>query len=58
MIFFFKLGKRLINPPDNCLFSPRCPFVMKVCSERRPPEFLTAPGHRVACYNPVFHPEE
>ena len=40
----------LINPPDNCLFSPRCPFVMKVCTEKRPPEYLTAPDHRVACY--------
>ncbi len=40
----------LIDPPDNCIFSPRCSQVMPICREERPPEYLTSPGHRVACY--------
>lgn len=40
----------LIDPPDNCIFSPRCPHVMPICREKRPLEYLTGPGHRVVCY--------
>ena len=40
----------LIDPPENCNFSPRCPYVMKICREERPTEYLTATGHRVACF--------
>ncbi|MDO8634973.1 MAG: ABC transporter ATP-binding protein [Dehalococcoidia bacterium] len=40
----------LIDPPENCNFNPRCPYVMKICREKRPPEYLTATGHRVACF--------
>lgn len=40
----------LIDPPDNCIFSPRCSKIMDVCRQKRPPEFLTGPGHRAACY--------
>jgi oligopeptide/dipeptide ABC transporter ATP-binding protein len=40
----------LVDPPDNCLFSPRCSHAMPICREKRPPEYLTSPGHRVACY--------
>jgi len=40
----------LVHTPDNCSYSPRCPQVMDVCWSRRPPEFLTAPGRRVACF--------
>ncbi|MBI4289732.1 MAG: ABC transporter ATP-binding protein [Chloroflexi bacterium] len=40
----------LIDPPDNCNFNPRCPYVMKMCREVRPPEYQTAPGHRAACF--------
>ena len=50
----------LIHPPDNCNYSPRCPQVMDVCRSRRPPEYLTAPGRRVACFlyssYPVYTP--
>lgn len=40
----------LINPPDNCLFSPRCPSVMPVCREKRPPEFVISETQRAACF--------
>lgn len=40
----------LIDPPDNCIFSPRCPSVLEISREKRPPEFATGPGHRVACF--------
>jgi len=40
----------LIDPPENCNFNPRCSFVMQICREARPPEYLTAQGHRVACF--------
>ena len=40
----------LVDPPDGCRFSPRCPKVMPICRER-PPAFLEqAPGHHVACW--------
>ena len=38
------------SAPSGCRFHPRCPRVMPVCVERRPPAFETAPGHRVACW--------
>lgn len=40
----------LIDPPDNCLFSPRCPYVMPVCREKRPPEFVISSIQRAACF--------
>jgi oligopeptide/dipeptide ABC transporter ATP-binding protein len=27
----------LVDPPDNCLFSPRCSHAMPICREKRPP---------------------
>ena len=36
--------------PSGCRFHPRCLRAMPICSERRPPAFETAPGHRVACW--------
>ncbi len=51
----------LLHPPDNCSYTPRCPHVMEVCRRERPPEYLTGPGRRVACFlhtrHPVFSPE-
>lgn len=39
-----------IDPPDACLFAPRCPYAMKVCSERFPELRATDGSHRVACF--------
>ncbi len=35
---------------NQCKFAPRCPFVMPICRERRPPLFQVDNGHVVACY--------
>jgi oligopeptide/dipeptide ABC transporter ATP-binding protein len=44
----------MINLPEQCPFLPRCPKAISKCRmERRPLLEEMAPGHRVACYNPV-----
>ena len=49
----------LADLPEECAFLPRCPKAVSACrtSPSPPLEELT-PGHRAACYNPVYHPEE
>lgn len=39
----------LVNPPPGCVFHPRCPHVMDVCSAHRPPAFGRN-GHLVSCW--------
>lgn len=38
-----------LAPPEGCLFQPRCPEAMPVCSSR-PGMIATGPGHLVACH--------
>jgi oligopeptide/dipeptide ABC transporter ATP-binding protein len=52
-------------PPDlteltaECAFVPRCRKAVMTCrTTASPAPAEAAPGHRVACYNPVVHPEE
>jgi oligopeptide/dipeptide ABC transporter ATP-binding protein len=40
----------LRNPPPGCIFQFRCPHVMDVCLEVRPPLNEQKPGHHVACH--------
>jgi peptide/nickel transport system ATP-binding protein len=40
----------LVDPPSGCRFHPRCPRVMEICRENRPPLLQVEPGHFVACY--------
>lgn len=40
----------LIDPPDGCIFYPRCEWHMPVCLQKRPEEFVISGEHRVACY--------
>jgi oligopeptide/dipeptide ABC transporter ATP-binding protein len=40
----------LRNPPVGCKFVPRCPYAMKVCSEKRPILVEAKPNHKVACF--------
>lgn len=40
----------LLHPPTGCRFHPRCPHVMPICSERKPPLEPVAPDHLVACW--------
>jgi oligopeptide transport system ATP-binding protein len=45
--------RNMLSPPDSCPFAPRCPNVIQVCIEQRPPLDPVEPGHRAACFNPV-----
>ncbi|MBN1635609.1 MAG: ABC transporter ATP-binding protein [Deltaproteobacteria bacterium] len=39
----------LVNPPTGCVFHPRCPQVMDICTRQRPPAFQKN-GHQVSCW--------
>jgi peptide/nickel transport system ATP-binding protein len=39
----------LVNPPDGCVFHPRCPHVMDTCRRAHPPVH-DRDGHRSACW--------
>lgn len=44
----------LVNPAPGCPFAPRCPFALPVCRVQMPAlEAANAPGHQVACWNPL-----
>jgi peptide/nickel transport system ATP-binding protein len=40
----------LIKPPDGCRFHPRCPYVMPVCRQSRPPRTDLGNGHWTHCF--------
>jgi len=40
----------LINPPEGCIFYPRCQQHMPVCEKQRPQEVAVSGEHTVACY--------
>jgi oligopeptide/dipeptide ABC transporter ATP-binding protein len=40
----------LLNPPPGCLFSPRCPEAMNICSQVAPTWGEIRPGCWVACH--------
>jgi oligopeptide/dipeptide ABC transporter ATP-binding protein len=45
--------------PDECAFVPRCRKAVSACRTQPAPALAElTPGHRAACYNPVYHPEE
>jgi peptide/nickel transport system ATP-binding protein len=48
------LPPALIDPPQGCLFHPRCPHVMEICKQRTPELLEVAPGHLAACH--LHHP--
>jgi peptide/nickel transport system ATP-binding protein len=39
----------LVDPPAGCVFHPRCPQVMDICREERPPIF-EQDGHLAGCW--------
>ena len=39
----------LVNPPKGCVFHPRCPQVMDLCTKETPRQYTTG-GHMVACW--------
>ncbi len=40
----------LITPPTGCPFSPRCPYVMQICTEEASPTFEIDESHSSACW--------
>ena len=43
-----------LDPPAGCPFHTRCPrFLGDVCANTRPPEQVSATGHRIACHIPI-----
>ncbi len=49
----------LIDPPEGCIFHPRCERRMPICSQEIPPEVIISGEHIVAChlYSPPAHSE-
>jgi oligopeptide/dipeptide ABC transporter ATP-binding protein len=39
----------LVDPPEGCVFNPRCPHVMEICKNKNP-ELGKTTGHRAACW--------
>ena len=39
-----------LSPPSGCVFHPRCPMCMDVCSQEIPEEIEVEKGHRVRCF--------
>ncbi len=37
------------NPPEGCVFHPRCPRMSDACTRARPPLLEELPGHHAAC---------
>lgn len=48
------LPPSLLNPPEGCLFAPRCPSRMDICTQQVPPLIEVEPDHWAACH---LHPE-
>ncbi len=40
----------LIDPPEGCIFNPRCERRMPICSQERPEEVMVSGEHLVACH--------
>jgi oligopeptide/dipeptide ABC transporter ATP-binding protein len=43
----------MLQPPSACPFAPRCAYEVERSKEEVPRLVEVAPGHRVACFNPV-----
>jgi len=43
----------MLRPPAACPFAPRCAYEVDQSHREVPPLFEVAPGHHVACFNPV-----
>ncbi len=39
-----------LDPPTGCRFHPRCPHVMEICRQHKPPAYTLEEGHQVACF--------
>jgi len=49
----------LMDLPPECAFLPRCRKATVACRrEPAPPLEEISPGHRLACFNPIYHAED
>lgn len=49
----------LLNLPQGCRFSPRCPYATELCKSKQPNTIDIGDGHSVACHNiDIRLPEE
>lgn len=39
-----------LDPPSGCVFHPRCPHAMGICSQKNPGDMMVGPGHAVKCF--------
>ena len=40
----------LVNVPQGCPFSPRCPYATDLCRSKRPERYVTSTGHYSSCH--------
>jgi len=40
----------LVDPPEGCIFYPRCQWRMPACQQKRPAEFVIEGEQVAACY--------
>jgi oligopeptide transport system ATP-binding protein len=43
----------LLNPAKRCLFAPRCPYTMRICTQLEPPLESLTPSKQAACW--LYH---
>jgi oligopeptide/dipeptide ABC transporter ATP-binding protein len=41
---------QLKKQPSSCCFAPRCPYAMKICTQKLAPLHIDANGHEVRCW--------
>ena len=44
----------MLDPPNGCPFTPRCPYAMRICAEEMPGYTTFSAEHRAACW--LHHP--
>jgi oligopeptide/dipeptide ABC transporter ATP-binding protein len=40
----------LLNPPEGCVFHPRCPYAEKICEKETPPLKKVGERHFTSCH--------
>jgi oligopeptide transport system ATP-binding protein len=44
----------MLDPPEGCPFTPRCPYAMRICAEEMPGYKVFSAEHKAACW--LHHP--
>jgi oligopeptide transport system ATP-binding protein len=44
----------MLEPPEGCPFTPRCPYAMRICAEEMPGYTTFSAEHKAACW--LHHP--